>query len=66
MINDLEERYEKNVAERAGDGHPKVLNDHYEVVLGTHHPFVYSWVIPVDKIKIVQIDHCLATWLTLR
>ena len=66
MVNDLEERYEKNVADRAGDRHPEVLYDHYEVVLWTHDPFIYSRVVPVDEIKIVQIDHCLATWVTLR
>ena len=60
MVNDLEERYEKNVADRAGDRHPEVLYDHYEVVLWTHHSFINSWVVPIDKIKIVQIDHCLA------
>ena len=66
MTNHLEERNEKHVSDRAGDRHPEILYDHYEVVLGTHHPFVYGRVVPVDEIKIVQIDHCLATWLTLR
>ena len=66
MINHLEERYEKNVSDRTGDRHPEVLYDHDEVVLWTHNPFINSWVVPVDKIKIVQIDHCLAPWLTLR
>ena len=47
MTNHLEERNEKHVSDRAGDRHPEVLYDHYEVVLGTHPPFVYSRVIPV-------------------
>ena len=60
MLYHLEERNEKNVSDRAGDRHPEVLYDHYEVVLRTHYPFVYSRVVPVNKIQIVQIDHCLA------
>ena len=66
MLYHLEERNEKNVSDRTGDRHPEVLYDHYEVVLWAHYAFVYSRVVPVDKIKIVQIDHCPVTWLTLR